>query len=92
MAKAGVAGLEFSHQSVDLLLEDLWVGTRQDRIPPFAGQSIPIRAVQAGIEMLGSYKTIDLVENFRAFVESQLHCGLIPIGVEVSPTVMNAAQ
>ena len=92
MAKAGVASLEFCHEFVDLVLEDLGVGTRQDLIPAIASQSIPIHAVHSGIEVFGSHKTADLVENLCALVESQIHCCLIPIGVDVSPTVMNAAQ
>ena len=42
--------------------------------------------------MLCLHQSADFVENLRAFVESQIHCCLMPIGVEVSPTAMNAAQ
>ena len=42
--------------------------------------------------MLGFHQAADLVENLRALFESQIHCCLIPIGVEASPTAMNAAQ
>jgi len=77
---------------VGLLFEDLWVGTRKDLISAIPSQRIPIHAVHSGIKVLGSDKAADLVENLCALVESQIHCCLMPIGVEVSPTAMNAAQ
>jgi hypothetical protein len=42
--------------------------------------------------VFGSYKAGDLVENLCPLVESQIHCYLIAMDVEVSPTAMNAAQ
>src|ERR1035441_727658 len=92
MAKAGVAGLEFGNQLVDFFLEPLRFGVSKNLIPPAPSQSVPIHSIHAWIEMLGLYQSADFVENLRAFVESQIHCCLMPIGVEVSPTAMNAAQ
>ena len=92
MTKAGVASLKLCYSFVDLFLEDLRVGRRDDLVPALPNQSTPIDAVHSGIEVLGCYESADLVENLCAVVEGQIHCCLIPIGVEVSPTVMNAAQ
>jgi len=55
-----------------------------DLVPALPNQSIPVHAVHSGIEVFGSYKAADLVENLCSLVESQIHSCLIPIGVEVS--------
>ena len=41
--------------------------------------------------MLLLYRMADLIKDFFALVEGQIHF-VIPIGVDVSPTLMNAAQ
>jgi hypothetical protein len=90
--KSGVAGFQLGHQFMDFFLEDLWVGTRQDLISAIASQGVPIHTVHSGIEMFGRYQPANFIENLCAVVESQIHRCLIPIGLEVSPTGMNAAQ
>lgn len=51
-----------------------------------------VHTVHSGVEVFGSYKAGDLVENLCPLVERQIHCYLIAMDVEVSPTAMNAAQ
>src|SRR5580658_9758254 len=92
MAEASVTGLQFRYQFVNLFLKDFRVGAREYLIPAISDQCIPIHAVHSGIEMLCLHQSADFVENLRAFVESEIHCRLTLIGIEVSPTAMNAAQ
>ena len=88
----GVAGLEFCYQPIDFLLECFGLVTCEDLISSAPNQGIPIHPVHRGIEMLGFHQPADLVENLRAFVQSQIHCSLILIGVDASPIATNPAQ
>ena len=92
MSEPGVAGLKLGHQPVDFLLECLWFVAAKDLIPSTPSECRPIHTTHAGIEVLRLHQTADLVENFRAFMQTQIHCCLIPIGVDTSPTATNAAQ
>src|SRR5207302_5021539 len=91
VAKSGMAGLQLSDELVNLLFESRWIGASKDLLSPTLGKRVPVHAVHAWIEMLLQHQVADLIEDFCALVEGQIHFW-IPIGVEVSPTLMNAAQ
>ena len=80
VSKSSVAGLEFCDQSLDLLLEGLSFATSEDLLSSASSQSIPIHTIHRGIEVLRLHQMADLVEDFRAFAERQIHCALIPTG------------
>ncbi len=65
---------------------------RWPNFPSTLGQRSPVHSVHARTEMLGRHQPAELVEYFCAFVEGQVHCVLIPMGVDVSPIAINAAQ
>src|SRR6266576_1075385 len=91
VAKSRMAGLQLSDELVNLLLESRRIGAFKDLFSPALSKRVPVHAVHAWIEMLLQHQVADLIEDFCALVESQIHVW-IPIGVEVSPTLMNAAQ
>src|SRR5262249_55493701 len=91
VSESSVARLQFCHKLVDFFLKRLRLFASKDLLSSSLGPTFPIHPLHSRIEMLGFNEPADLVENFRTFVESQIHF-VIPIGVEVSPTVMNAAQ
>ena len=90
--ESGVAGLEFCYQPVDFLLKCFGLGTGEDLISLASSQPTPIHPVHRGIEVLRFHQPADLVENLRAFVQRQVHCSLILIGVDASPIATNPAQ
>jgi hypothetical protein len=92
MSEARVASLKLSHETLNFLLESLRFRGRENAVATVLCQRVPIHSIHGGIEVLGFYQAADFVENLRALFESQVHCCLIPTGVEASPTAMNAAQ
>ena len=92
MPEPRVAGLEFCYQLMDFLLECLSPIARKDLIPSALNQGLPIHPIHCRVEMFGFHQPADLVENLLAFVQSQIHCSLILIGVDASPIATNAAQ
>jgi hypothetical protein len=92
MSEARMASFKLSHETLNFLLECLRVCGRENLVPTVFSERVPIHSIQGGIEVLGFHQAADFVENLRALFESQVHCCLIPTGVEASPTAMNAAQ
>src|SRR6266700_6547949 len=91
VAKPRMAGLQLSNELMNFVFESRWISGSENLVSPILGKRVPVHAVHAWIEMLLQHQVADLIEDFCALVESQIHVW-IPIGVEVSPTLMNAAQ
>jgi hypothetical protein len=70
MSEARVASFEFSHQTLNFLLECLRFRGRENLVPTVLSQSVPIHSIHRGIEVLGFHQATDLVENLGALFES----------------------
>src|SRR6266436_1361341 len=85
MAKTSVAGLQFGHEILYLLLEFFIVGALQDLVSPGFRQLFPIRPVHAGIEMLPRHKFAHAGINLLFRLQVETHWTLNGIGDPPSP-------
>jgi hypothetical protein len=70
MSEARVASFKLSHETLNFLLECLWVRGRENLVPTVFSQRVPIHSIQRRIEVLGFHQATDLVENLGALFES----------------------